>query len=593
MKMRWSLDSLYTSFESEAFKSDIKVIPEKIQKIQEWASDNFTNHIREVEKIEEYLRMQIDFDMVFSKLMTFANLSNSVDASNEISLKVIGQLQVQLSELTRPSVQFQKWVIEVADFENKIEGSEYLKEHKYYLGELIKKGKYLLSDEQEVLFSKLTNTGSKAWTKLQNHLSSTLMVEMEEDGEIKQFPLPVIRNKAYSSDANVRRAAYEAELKAYKKIEASSAACLNGIKGEVITMSALRGFESPFMQTVEQSRLDKETLDAMFSAMKESFPKFREFYKKKGELLGHKNGLPFYDLFAPMGNAKMSFDYDEARAYIVKNFGKFSKKLSDFADNAFENRWIDAEPREGKRGGAFCSNIQAIKESRFLANFDGSFGNVKTLAHELGHGYHGNCLKDESILNTSYTMPIAETASIFCETIIINAALQDASAEEAFSILETSITAAGQVIVDIYSRFLFESKLFELRADHELSVKELKDIMIEAQKEAYGDGLDSESLHPYMWANKPHYYYSGLNFYNFPYAFGLLFAKGVYAEYLKRGESFVDEYDKMLAATGKNDIKDVAAMIGIDIRDIEFWRASLALVEADIDKFIQISDEVK
>ncbi|MFY9612047.1 MAG: M3 family metallopeptidase, partial [Tissierellaceae bacterium] len=271
-------------------------------------------------------------------------------------------------------------------------------------------------------------------------------------------------------------------------------------------------------------------------------------------------------------------------------FRTFSDRLADYAQNAYENNWLDVEPREGKRGGAFCSNIHPIGESRIMANFEGSFSNMTTLAHELGHGYHGLNLKDESILNSRYPMPIAETASIFCETIVENAQLEKSTDEEVLGILESSISGAGQVIVDIFSRYLFETRLFEIRKDHPLSVDELKNLMVEAQKEAYGDGLDHDYLHPYMWINKGHYYSAGRNFYNFPYAFGLLFAKGIYAEYLNRGKDFVPEYDKLLNATGKNSIKDVAAMVGIDVSNPDFFRNSLKLIEKDIERFIEISE---
>src|SRR5699024_3539805 len=262
-------------------------------------------------------------------------------------------------------------------------------------------------------------------------------------------------------------------------------------------------------------------------------------------------------LFAPIGEVDMSFSYEEAINYIVNNFRSFSDKLADFVQNAYENNWLDVEPRDGKRGGAFCANLHPIGESRVLANFDGSFSSMITLAHELGHAYHGLNLRQESILNSSYPMPIAETASIFCETIVVNAALKDMDEKEAVTILEQSISDDCQVIVDIYSRYLFETRLFETRADHPLSVKALKSYMLDAQKEAYVDGLDSDMLHPYMWLNKTHYYSAGRNFYNFPYAFGLLFSKGLYAIYLKRGEEFVPEYDELLAVTGKRSIKEV------------------------------------
>lgn len=588
MEMRWSLNELYTSFESNEFIRDTKSFEESIKNFKAWAAANLVNVSSAEEKIEKYIELTEKFYKLYVRLSDFADLTLSVDAKNEKAASVSEELDSKATELTEVEVAFEKWLGDLENLEEMINGSKVLKEHQFYLKELKEKTKYLLSEKEEVIIAKMINTGSNAWSRLQNILTSTLLVDMAVEGEIKNFPLPVVRNMAYSSDANVRRTAYEAELKAYKKIEESSAAALNGIKGEVITLSKQRGYNSPVEQTLIKSRLDKDTLDVMLAAMKESFPSFRKFYLKKAEKLGHKNGLPFYDLFAPTGGKDITFTYEQAADFIVKNFRTFSEKLADFADNAFRNRWIDAEPREGKRGGAFCSNIHPIGESRILSNFTGSFSDVATLAHELGHGYHGSCLMEESYLNSRYTMPIAETASIFCETIVKNAALKNASKEEAYTILESDISDSAQVIVDIYSRYLFETELFRRREKASLSVNELKEIMLWSQKEAYGEGLDQNCLHPYMWVCKPHYYYAGQNFYNFPYAFGLLFSKGLYAEYLKRGDMFVVDYDRLLKETGKKKIDDVTAMMGIDIHSIDFWRSSLKLVEEDILRFIKL-----
>lgn len=588
MVMRWSLQELYPSFESNEYKNDLKEVDKEIEKMEEWVDSNSISKNRPVEKLEEYIKLNLNFRRVFTRLMTFANLTTSVDANNDKAAKAIDILQMKNVKLTEPAVKFQNWLGTFDNIEEIIDKSNLLKQHKFYILELKEKSKYLLDQNEEKIIAYMSNTGSKAWSKLQKLLSSTLLVDLEIDGEVKKLPLPVVRNMAYSKDSQIRERGYYAELKSYEKIAQSSAACLNGIKGEVITVSKMRGYNSPLEETLINSRMDKKTLDSMFIALKESLPAFHKYYRAKGKYLGHENGLPFYDIQAPVGSIDRQFSYDEARKYIVKNFRTFSEGLADFADHAFENRWIDAEPREGKRGGAFCSNIHAIGESRIMTNFNGSFSNVITLAHELGHGYHGSLLAKESILNSSYPMPLAETASTFCETIVMNAALKEASKEESISLLESSISDAGQVIVDIYSRFLFESELFKRRINGSLSVNELKEIMIEAQKEAYGDGLDHNYLHPYMWVNKPHYYYGSRNFYNFPYAFGLLLSKGLYAQYLEEGKDFVEKYDEFLKATGKNNIEDVTSMVGIDVQSVEFWRGSLKLIEEDIEKFINI-----
>lgn len=588
MNLHWSLDALYPSFESEAFNHDLEACFLQVEQLKSWAQHELHDKNDPVKVMETYLSKINACYSLYSRLHSFSELTLSVNAKNEKAMQMSERLEEKVTELVEPTVMFQKWLGTRGDLEPYFAQSAQLEEHRFYLEEAVKQNQYLLSEKEEVLMAKMKNTGSNAWSKLQELLTSTLLVEIRIDGEKKQLPLSVVRNMAYDANPQIRRRAYEAELSAYPKIQDSSAASLNGVKGEVIMESKLRGYASPLEKTLIDSRMDQETLDAMLTAMRESLPAFHRFFRKKAELLGHPRGLPFYDLFAPMGEVDMTFTYEQARDFIVGHFRTFSDKLGDYANHAFESQWIDAEPREGKRGGAFCSNLHSIKESRILTNFTGSFSDVTTLAHELGHGYHGACLNEESYLNSDYPMPIAETASIFCETIIKNAALKKATKEEAFVILENELTDAGQVIVDIYSRYLFESELFKRRETSSLSVNELKDIMLQSQKEAYGEGLDPEFLHPYMWVCKPHYYYANYNFYNFPYAFGLLFAKGLYAEYLKRGEAFVPQYDYLLSVTGKMDIRSVASIMGVDVGSAEFWRSSLKLIGNDIETFLKL-----
>lgn len=588
MNQRWSLDELYKSFESEEFKKDYKKCIKEIESIKEWAESNLKDSTDAAHKMRKYVKTLNEFYMLYTRLYCFAHLTLSVEAKNEKALKVVENLEERATELTKPQVNFEKWLGSISNINEIIKADSYLKEFEYFFRESLEKSKYLLSDKEEVLISKMKTTGSSSWEKLQELLTSTILVDITIAGEKKKLPLPVVRNMAYNKDAKLRKTAYEAELQAYLKIDESVAASLNGIKGEVITVSKMKGYKSPLEKTVLDARMDMETLDAMLTAMRESLPDFHRYFRKKAELMGYKKGLPFYEMFAPMGDVDVQFSYKEARDYIVANFRTFSDALADYAANAFDKRWIDAEPREGKRGGAFCENLHTIGESRILANFDGSFSNMTTLAHELGHGYHGARLMKEEFLNSDYPMPIAETASIFCETIVKEAALKTANEEEIFSMLENDIADLAQVIVDIYSRFLFESEVFMRRESGSLSVNELKEIMLNAQKEAYGDGLDHDKLHPYMWLCKPHYYYADFNFYNFPYAFGLLFSKGLYAEYLKRGKEFVAEYDNMLSVTGKMNIVDVAKVMNIDVRKVDFWRSSLELIRKDIEKFIKL-----
>lgn len=589
MNLDWSLKEIYSSFESEEFKKDIEKLDFIIKDINSWANETVKDHEKELIKLEEYIKKVEELTILEGKLFTFINLSLSVNTRDTVALKYSDILEKKVIGIIEASTKLERWISTITNIDILINESKILKEHQFYLKRIIEKSKYLLSDKEEEIISSMRNTGSNAWAKLKDNLISNLTVEIEECGEIKKYPLTIVLNMAYDKDPIVRKKSYEAEIKAYKKIEEGLAAALNGIKGEVITVCDFRGYESPLQMTLEESMMDEESLNAMIEAMKESLPSFRKYLRRKGEILGHKNGLPFYELYAPISDADMKFTYEDGAKFVEKNFRTFSDNLGDFARKAMDKSWIDVMPKEGKVGGAFCENIHYLGESRFLLNYGESFSDVVTLAHELGHGFHGECLVNETTLNSDYPMPIAETASTFCETIIKKAALKDASKDEALAILEAEISDSTQVIVDIYSRFIFEKSVFEHRNECALSVEKIKELMINAQKEAYGDGLDSNYLHPYMWTWKPHYYDPNYNYYNFPYAFGLLFAKGLYAEYLKKGESFVDDYEKLLAVTGKNKIADITKLVGIDIHNKDFWRNSLKIIEDDIEKFIKLS----
>ncbi len=587
MKQRWSLEALYSSFDSEEFKNDFSSCDSIIRKVNKIA-DSCLSGGDPVYNAEQCIKGLNEYSATLSKLWAFTSLTLSVESKNTQAVNFLEKLEAKTVELTEARVKMQKWFASIENIETLKASSELISEHSFFLKEQISEAKYLLSEKEELAIATLKKTGSSSWRNLCNMLTSNLLVPIEIDGEQKELPLPVIRSMSHDKERDTRKKAYQAELAAYSKIEVPMAACLNAIKGEVQSVSKMRGYSSPLEMTLINSRMQKETLSAMLSAIEKSLPSFRKYYKKKNELLGNKDGMPFFDLFAPVGSVDMKFSYDEAKEFIVKNFGTFSTDLADFAENAFNNNWIDSEPREGKRGGAFCYNIHTIKESRILANFKNSLSDVFTLAHELGHAYHAECLKDESHLNSDYSMPVAETASIFCETIVNNAAMKDASQEELTAILEGSLAGAGQVIVDIYSRYLFESRLFELRSSGSVSVEQLNNLMLEAQKDAYGDALDDSYLHPSMWINKPHYYYVEANFYNFPYAFGLLFAKGLYGEYLKQGKNFVPKYDELLRATGKNSVEDIASIMGINITTEDFWKSSLKLIEKDIEQFLEL-----
>lgn len=583
MNKEWSLKELYSGYEDKAFQAAIDGIDEKIeavkQAVSELTTENAAAGIKKVLLAMEEMNDLAERPILFCSLMQSANTMDA-DASAYIE-----QIYRKLSESTKAETRFREFVAQVPELEELIASDELLTEYTYFLKKIKQQAGYVLSAEVEEVISKLDLSGGLAWSNLQSYLTSTVKVDYK--GE--EMTLSAIRNMAYDEEEDVRREAYEAELACYDKIRDSIAFSLNSIKQQVLTLSEMRGYESPLDMTLKNTDMKRETLDAMFTAMKEFFPKFHQYLKRKGELLGHKNGLPWYDLFAPMGNCSRSFTTQEARDYLVELFSGFAPDLADMVSRAFEDSWIDFYPRKGKVGGAFCCNIQYLKQSRILTNFDGTMSDVVTLAHELGHAYHNTQIHGHRALNTEYSMPVAETASTFNETVVMDAAIDSAVGKEKIALLESQLQDVTQIICDIYSRYLFESTVFEKKGEGFLFPEQLEKIMLEAQKEAYGDGLDPDTLHPYMWVCKGHYYSAGSSFYNFPYAFGGLFARGLYTKYKEEGADFLPKYRALLHATPVCSVEEAAQTVGIDLTKPDFFRKSLQSYADRIDEFLELT----
>jgi pepF/M3 family oligoendopeptidase len=501
----------------------------------------------------------------------------------------MSEMEPLLVHAERQRVLFQGWMgtvaAETGALESALDVEGAARNHGFYLREAAEQSRYLMSEAEEALAAELSLSGARAWQKLQGIVASQLRVPFERDGQVDQMPITVLQNLRTDPDGKVRRRAYEVELAAWESVREPLAACLNGVKGMVSTLDRRRGRTDALHAALDQARIDRQTLEAMLDAIHASFPAFRRYLQAKAGLLGQE-ALPWWDLFAPVGTSEKRYSFVEARDFILEQFASFSDGLAVLARRAFDQKWIDAEPRDGKRGGAFCMKVPAVGESRILCNFDGSLDQVLTIAHELGHAYHNDCQVGKTALQRITPMTLAETASIFNETIITDALLdRTASAEEELVILETFLNGATQTVVDIYSRYLFEKEVFERRAKAELSADDFCEMMIRAQKETYGDGLDERYLHPYMWAWKPHYYRPELSFYNFPYAFGLLFGLGLYDIYRQRGAAFLPEYDELLRTSGQGTAADLAASFGIDLCQRSFWEGSLRIVKQRIERY--------
>lgn len=506
----------------------------------------------------------------------------ATDSRNDLAQARFSEFENQTVRLTKLMNRLTAW-IGTLDIDALVDASALIAAHAYPLRLEKQEAAHLMSPAEEALAAELDPSSGSAWAKLHGNLTSQIMVTMERDGEDQTLTMSEVRNLAADPDRSTRQRAYEAELRAWEASALPLAAAMNGIKGQVNTLSTKRGWREPLDHSLLQNHIDREVLDALLTASRESFPDFRRYLRLKAGAIGVP-ALAWYDLLAPVGQSSRTWGWSEATSFITEQFGAYSDRMRDLAQRAFDERWIDAGPRPGKVGGAFCMQLLP-GESRILANFSSTYDGVQTLAHELGHAYHNLNERDLTPLQRRTPMTLAETASIFCETIVREAALAEAEPREQLFILEQSLQGSCQVVVDIISRFDFEQSVFAGRRERDLSISEFNQLMLDAQLGTYGDGLDPDLLHPYMWAVKGHYYSQNYSFYNYPYLFGLLFGLGLYVRYREDPEPFRQDYDDLLSWTGRASAADLGERFGIDLRSVDFWRTSLDFIRADVDRF--------
>jgi pepF/M3 family oligoendopeptidase len=570
---RWDLTTLFPSLDSQSFRDAFASVQLRIATLEKLPLNDY-------DTVTSALNATLD-DV--RTVRTYLSLLIAEDASSDAAQAKLSELRPDLVRLSLFSTRYTAW-LGTLDADALRRDSEIARSHAFRLEQAQVAARHLMSDSEETLAGQLSLAGSAAWTRLHQDLTSQLQVCIGDE----TLPLPAVRQRASHPEESVRRLAYQAELRAWEQSALPLAAAMNAIKYETGLLSQKRGWSSPVEMACFSNHIDEATLHAMLGAAEKSFPDFRRYLKAKSRLLGTER-LPWWNLFAPVGKTRQSWTWPEAEGFVAESFDAYSKSLGDFAREAFARRWIDAQLRPGKRDGAFCACTRA-GESRILQNFSPSFDAVSTLAHELGHAYHNRCLSKRTPLQSGTPMALAETASIFCQTIVNDAALKRAEGvEERLALLEGALSDACQVVVDISSRYRFEQAVLEQRKSRELSVSELNALMLDCQEQTYGDGLSEEFRHPYMWAVKGHYY--GSTFYNFPYMFGQLFALGLYAVYQAEPTGFHARYDTLLSQTGMADARTLAAGFGIDITQQSFWAASLQTIVKDIDRFESLTNE--
>ena len=591
---RWNLANIYGGLEADDYRQAVARL-ESLLAALELLFDRHGVRRHEVmpeeassvlaARLSEVLQAVNDVWRLAETLESFVHAYVTTDSYDPLAQREMSKLELLDTRRQKLGVRLQGWVGSLAPrMADLMAEQETVAAHEHFLRRTARRSQFLMSEELEGLAADLAVDGGLAFGKLQGNVTSQLKVPLERNGRREELPITVVHNFCFDADRDLRKRAYEAEIAGWHSIRTTVAACLNGVKGTALTLARRRGRPSVLDVALDDNHIDRPTLEALLSAIREFFPTFRGYLKSKARKLGQPR-LAWYDLFAPLGSSHTSFTWRQARDFIVDKFGTLSPELGEYAATAFDQNWIDGQPRDGKRGGAFCMAVVGVEESRILANFDGSFEQVSTLAHELGHGFHNHCQRGLEPLLRGAPSTLAETASIFCETLVAEAALAEASRQEQLMVLEAQLAGATQVCLDISSRYLFESAVLDRRRQSELSADDFCELMLSAQRETYADAVDESTYHRYMWLWKPHYYSHRENFYNFPYAFGHLFALGLYAIFQSEGPSFVPRYRELLRATGQEDAAPLAARFGIDITTPDFWRQSLRIVEEQARRY--------
>jgi oligoendopeptidase F len=590
---RWDLSALFPGLDSPEFVEGfdrllggIDHLTHLVDEVGITATSTRRSGSAPVVEFERVLNALNDVSQQFDSMGSYLFGCISTDSRNELAQARFSQFQERAVALDKLQTRFTAWV-GTLPIEELVERSTLAAEHDFPLRQMHVAARHLMSEEAEALAAELSPSSGAAWAKLHDNLTSQITAKVELEGREQTLPMSAIRNLAMEPDRDVRHRAWLAELGAWEAHALPIAAALNGVKGQVLTLGARRDWADPLDESLFWSAIDRGILDVMVEEARAALPEFRRYLRLKARLLGTLE-LAWYDLFAPVGDAGRAWSWPEATAFIEDQFGAYSDRLRGLARRAFTEKWVDAGPRPGKVGGAYCIWLLG-DESRILANYSPGYEGVTTLAHELGHAYHNLNEAGLTPLQRRTPMILAETASTFCETLVKEAALVDADPGERIYILEQSVQGACQTVVDILSRFDFELALFADRRERELSIGELNRLMLAVQEATYGDALAKNARHPYMWAVKGHYYSPDLSYYNYPYLFGWLFGLGLYAIYRKEPGAFPDRYDGLLAWTGRASAADLAARFNIDLRDRGFWRSSLAVIRDDIDRLEELA----
>jgi len=596
-EVTWDLDSLFPHPETGNFQSAFDHFETELKQLAE-QSDGLPTIGRDADDVSQWKSFLVDYENVHGTAIdieAFIGCHAAADANNKLFLKFEANFAALEPLRTRIATNIEFALQDANDdqMDTFVGEDDWLGQIRFYLVDSRKNSRMRLPKDQELLAADLAVDGIHAWGRLYDRISGEIRVPVMEKGKIvEKSPGQVHFDSAQRS---VRENNFFAADKAWSNVADTCADALNHIAGVRLTKYRRLGLEDHLDAPLRFNRMQRQTLDAMWSAITEAKPVLKRYLDKKAEMLG-LDRLAWYDLQAPLPTAvpdkSDELSYDDACDLVIETFTGFSPDLGDFARRAIQDRWIEVENREGKRQGGFCTGFPTKQQSRIFMTFTNSLDSMSTLAHELGHAYHSHVLRDQPLFLQEYPMNLAETASTFAEAVLGEQQLQASdSAAAQLEILDKMLSNAVSFLMNIHARFLFEDNFHQERSVAELSASRFSELMLAAQKEAYSDAFAEDGWYPDFWISKLHFYISGLPFYNFPYTFGYLLSLGAYAVAKESGDDFPDQYRELLIATGCMETEAaIQSTLGFDLTENTFWKKSLEVVADRVESFNNLAE---
>ena len=596
--MTWDLTSYFPEFNGpemlrfkDAIRKDVVALQQAAAALPVLASESFSGW-------EDILLRNEDLARRMSHLSSYVGCLASSDARNEAYLKEEAELTRTRAELAKVRIELLRAFKASSDeafFE--LTARPALAGAQNYLNRLREEARRAMSTEKEVLATELAIDGIQAWGRLYDTTSAKLEFDMIfPDGTQKRLPMSQRRSLLDNPDRRIRKAAFEGGNAAWQSIEDTAASALNAIAGTRLTLNRHRGVDHFLDIALFQAAITRKTLDAMFEALLANLEIPRRILALKAQLMG-RDTVAWYDLGAPLdlpNHGKLS--WEKAKAMVNESFQRAYPALGEFFhQQVIARNWVDWEPRSGKRPGGFCTSSMLSKESRIFMTYNESLGDVLTLAHESGHAYHGFVMRDVRPYARGYPMTLAETASTFGENVLMNGILDDAdvSDEQKALILDVEISHGAVYLLDIPVRYEFEKTFYEERKNGPLSVSRLKELMVKTQRRVLGEVLEPGGEDPYFWASKLHFYITGITFYNFPYTFGYLLSRGLYAMFKRDGADFLSNYEEFLRLAGSDTAENVVKRtVGQDLENPDFWADAIKSLENPLKRLQDILPKV-